>query len=200
MQLLVATTNTHKQQEIAALFVDSTVSLLYPPALESVKTLEVAETGQTFEENALLKARAFAQASGLLSLADDSGLEVVALNNFPGVLSARWFAGSSRERVTALLEKMKGLTDRRASFVTVACLYEPISQKTLFFRGTIAGTIATEMAGDDGFEYDYVFIPTGYTKTFAQLGQAIKNTCSHRAIAFKAAAEYIEKEQQSAQK
>lgn len=195
MQLLVATTNPGKQREISAILSQENLSIVTPQEVPSVSVLEVAETGATFEENALLKAREYAQKSNLITIADDSGLEVIALEGFPGVKSGRWFPGTSKERVQALLDKLGNETNRAALFVTVICLFDPKDNTHHFFRGEVAGVLTKELRGETGFDYDYIFIPDGYTKTFAELGQEFKNKLSHRAAAIQKLKVHLERVQ-----
>lgn len=183
LSLLVATTNAHKLSEIRELFASSGICILSPIEVPAAASLEVEETGRTFAENAELKARAFGEASGLRTAADDSGLEVQALGGEPGVQSARWFSGSDEDRVQALLKRMDGLSNREARFTTVVCLRD-LSGTLHHFKGTISGRLALEPAGTEGFGYDPIFIPNGYSHTFAELGQSLKNSLSHRALAF----------------
>ncbi len=191
MKLLVATTNPGKQKEIRLLLADPKIELLFPTDIPELKDFEVDESGSTFEANALLKAQAFGDASGLLTVADDSGLSVTAFDGFPGVMSNRWHPGPSRERVQALLDKMSDVTDRRAAFVTTTCLYNPQDKSHLFFTAQIDGTVGTEICGTQGFDYDFIFIPDGYTQTFSELGTEKKNEFSQRAEAFKKVKEYL---------
>ncbi len=186
MNLLVGTTNTGKQREVLALFLDTPVHILFPSDFPALHSLSVVETGQTFEENAEIKARAAAAATGQIAAADDSGICVTALDGFPGVLSNRWFTGTSTERVAALLKKMENEQNRAATFVTVVCLYNPETQENHFFRGEVTGSLALTPRGaaSEGFEYDFIFIPDGETHTFAELGNAWKVAHSHRTKAF----------------
>ncbi len=154
------------------------------------KDLEVAETAETFAGNAALKAQAYFEQLKLPVLADDSGLEVLALNNQPGVASNRWYQGSDADRNAALLQRLINVSDRRARFVTVLCLLEQREQP-IFFRGEVEGIIAREPRGVDGFGYDPIFIPEGYSQTFAEMGIAVKNTLSHRARALIQLQEYL---------
>ena len=180
MKLLVATQNPGKLNEFRSLLEDHDVEIFTPADFEEVRKLEVEETGSTFSENALLKAREFAKKSGVSTLADDSGLQVKALGGFPGVLSDRWHPGSAQEKNQALLEKMKGIDDRSARFVSCLCFFDPVNQRYHFFEGEVMGKIASQSQGSDGFGYDPVFIPDEFTETFAQLGTEVKNTLSHR--------------------
>lgn len=146
--------------------------------------LDPAETGDTFEENAAIKARAYGQRAKILTVAEDAGLVVDALNGEPGVRSARWVEGTDQDRYQTLLKKLAGETNRAAHFVAVLCFYDPQSEKLEYFRGEMPGSIALEPKGDNGFGYDPVFIPEGYQETYAQLGKEIKNQISHRKRAF----------------
>ena len=191
VEVVVASSNTGKIAEIKALFNNSTVTIL-SIGDEGVPHLDIDETGTTFAENAELKARAFAAATNLPVLADDSGIEVDALNGNPGVKSARWFPGTDQDRNDALLAKLDGEKNRTAHFKTVVCYLENASATPHFFEGVIDGTINNAPMGTEGFGYDPLFIPKGYSQSFAELGVSVKNTLSHRAIAFTKAREYIQ--------
>lgn len=191
MKILVATTNPGKQREIATLLEHPQIKVLFPQDLAAVSALKVEETGTTFQENALLKAEAYAAGTNLLTVADDSGLEVTALDGFPGVHSARWHPGSDQERVQALLEKLKNEQNREAKFVTVACLFDPKTKESQYFKGEIIGTLSETARGTAGFAYDFIFIPKGHTQTFSELGVAAKNDFSHRAAAFLKVREFL---------
>ena len=143
--------------------------------------IEVEETGATFEENALLKARAVMEASGLPAIADDSGLCVDALNGAPGVYSARYGgAGLDDEgRYRLLLENMRGMLDRRCKFVSVICCACP-NGDVLTARGECSGTLAYAPKGEGGFGYDPIFFVPEMKMTFAELTQEEKNAVSHR--------------------
>lgn len=190
-KILVATQNKGKLFEFESLLGDLGYEVLSPAAFESVKDLEIEETGDTFEENSLLKARGFAQKTNLLTIADDSGLEVEALDGFPGVKSDRWFAGTAQQKNIALLEKMKDVDNRSARFVSCLCLFDPISGKEKFFKGEIEGEISYVEAGSGGFGYDPIFIPYGFDLTFAELGKDVKNEISHRRIALTKLKNYL---------
>ncbi len=145
---------------------------------------EPEETGTTFTENALIKARAVAAACGLPALADDSGLAVTALNGDPGVYSARW-AGPERDFNLAM-QKIETLladkSDRSAQFVTVLALCWP-DGTTQTYDGAVGGTLIWPPRGPNGFGYDPVFMPEGYTQTFGEISAEQKNKLSHRARA-----------------
>jgi len=179
--LLLATTNRHKLDEFYTIFSD------LPLTLQSLREVQidtdVEETGQTFAENAQLKARFYAQASGMLSLADDSGLEIDALGGAPGVYSAR-FAGretSYEERFRLILEQMRGLTgeQRRARFRCAIALAEPHGQCRIV-EGMIEGIVADSPRGIHGFGYDPIFLLPELGRTFAELTSEQKNRISHR--------------------
>ncbi len=186
-KIIFASSNKHKIQEIRAML-PTNIELL---SMKEMGILEdIPETGNTISENAELKA--WYVYNGLNSmgieaqvLADDSGLEVTALNGAPGVYSAR-YAGEEKNNEannTKLLNELKLITKREARFVTTLAL---IRNKTLYkFEGEIQGTIAYEARGSEGFGYDPLFIPRGYRSTFAELGEEVKNRISHRAEALK---------------
>ena len=179
--LLLATTNLHKLEEYRAIFSDLPYRLL---SLQDIRLdIDVEETGVTFAENAELKARFYAQSSGLLTLADDSGLEIDALGGAPGVYSAR-FAGkdtSYEERFCLILERMKGLPteQRSARFRCAIVLAEP-SGYIRVEEGIIEGVIADAPRGEHGFGYDPIFLVPEIGKTTAELTADDKNHISHR--------------------
>lgn len=185
-RLLVATTNPGKLREFSALLAELDLTLVTPADLDL--GLDVDETGDSFVENALLKARAFAAATGLPALADDSGLTVDALGGFPGIHSARWAPGSDADRVAALLARLAGVPpDRRtAQFRAVAALAWPDGRAETA-EGLVQGRIAPAPRGAGGFGYDPVFLvedgPYRGELTMAELPAAAKNALSHRARA-----------------
>jgi XTP/dITP diphosphohydrolase len=153
--------------------------------------MDVAETGTTLKENAFIKAKFYGEKSDFITVADDTGLKVDALDGQPGVNSHRWHPGSDHERNLALLERLKGKSDRTAQFVTVICLYQPDNHQTYFFQGVVEGKISLAEKGNQGFGYDPIFIPQGYEKSFAQLGLKEKNKLSHRARALKKLKQFL---------
>lgn len=183
-KLLVATHNSGKLREIRA--------LLDPFGVEVVSAADLDlpvpdETETTFVGNALIKARAAAQASGLPSLSDDSGIEVFALGGEPGVYSADW-AGEPRDFGRAMNEVLRRLTasgsaDRSARFVSVLALVHPDGREQTF-EGEVRGTIAVAARGSRGFGYDPIFIADGDTETFGEIEPAVKYAKSHRTRAF----------------
>ncbi len=191
-KLLVATTNPGKLREYQELLKGVPFLLTTPPQEDLQE--EVAETGITFEENALIKARHYARASGILALADDSGLEVDALGGEPGVLSSR-YAGpkaTDPERVAFLLAKLKGVPweQRTARFRCVIALVWPSGTEETV-DGSYLGYIAREPRGANGFGYDPVFYVPELGKTFAELDPTAKNRLSHRALAARKATERL---------
>jgi XTP/dITP diphosphohydrolase len=181
VKLLVATQNKGKQREFTQLLADLDVELAFPEDINLAK-FDVTEDGQTIQDNALLKAQAFAKKSGLPAMADDYGIEVKSLNGDPGVKSKRFHPGTDTDRNLHLLDLLKTKDDRSAQTVCSVCVAMPDGTFHCE-QGIIPGQIAFEIKGDQGFGYDVVFIPKGETKTIAELGQAYKNTHSHRALA-----------------
>jgi XTP/dITP diphosphohydrolase len=182
-RLLLATTNPGKQAELRRLLAELQADVVTPDQVGL--TLEVDEPHDTYAENAVTKALAYADASGLVSLADDSGIEVAALDWGPGARSARWAAGRGAER---LLETLEGVTDRRARMVCVVAIARPGCRldEVDRFTGVLHGTIARERRGAGGFGYDPVFLlPSGMTT--AELPQEEKDRLSHRGQAVHAA-------------
>jgi XTP/dITP diphosphohydrolase len=184
MRLLLATKNKHKVEEIQSVLRVPGLILVSPSAFPGLP--DVIEDGKTFEENAIKKAVELAQETGLWALADDSGLEVDALNGAPGVFSAR-YAGepvSYWANNRKLLDELKDQVNRRARFRCVIALSSP-SGKVKTVEGRCEGRIIDEERGKNGFGYDPIFIPVGYGETFAELGANTKNFISHRGRALK---------------
>ena len=188
-KLVFASNNAHKLEEVRALFSGrlEVVSLADIGCHE-----EIPETADTLEGNALIKARHVWERYGLYCFADDTGLEVEALDGAPGVYSAR-FAGEHatfEENVSLLLERLKGVpAPRRACFRTVIALIDEYG--THFFEGAVNGEITLEPSGDHGFGYDPIFRPEGCPKTFAELSSEEKNAMSHRGRAVQRLARYL---------
>lgn len=196
MELLFATTNAGKLTEAQACLAASAWRLLSLTDFPQLVGMDVEETGKTFAKNALLKAQAYGSLTGVLTVAEDAGLAVNALDGKPGVYSAR-YAESDQARNTRLLSELTGFEDRTAQFISVLCLYDPVADTAEYFTGTVEGTIADQPKGEAGFGYDPIFIPDGYTQTFAELGIEQKNKLSHRAKALQKLAEYLNKTKQS---
>jgi XTP/dITP diphosphohydrolase len=184
MKILLATGNAHKLGEI--------LDLMNIPGLELIglsefpDAPEVEETGVTFEENAALKAREYAAFANMWTLADDSGIEVDALDLAPGVHSARYAGvhGADDANNEKLLADMKGKRDRRGRFRCVLALSSP-EGKVETVSGSVEGTIDSRCTGDHGFGYDVLFIPEGHTESFGVLPAEVKRDISHRAAACK---------------
>jgi XTP/dITP diphosphohydrolase len=179
-KLLVATNNAHKLQELQVALNLPEFTFVSPKEVGVEESFDVDETGETFSENAELKAIAFSKKTNLPSISDDSGLIVYALNGEPGVHSKRWIEGSDHDRNQHLLKKLANVTDRSAEFITVLALHFPETGKTEFFEGRVAGTIGFAEKGTAGFGYDPLFIPNGHTQSFAELGAEVKAQLSHR--------------------
>ena len=179
-KLVVATNNTHKLEEISAILGDE-MELL---SLKDINChADIPETANTLEGNARQKAMYIYENYGMDCFADDTGLEVDALNGAPGVFSAR-YAGEghdSEANMQKLLKELEGKENRNAQFRTAICLI--MEGKEYLFEGIVKGEIITEKRGGAGFGYDPIFVPEGYEQTFAELGNDIKNTISHRARA-----------------
>jgi len=185
-KLYLATGNAGKIKEMKELLADLDVEIVTADAYDSVP--EVIEDGDTLEENAIKKARELADYTGLMTVADDTGLLVDALSGKPGVYSAR-YAGKDatyEDNNRKLLQELKdvSLNERTAHFKTVAALVNP-DGKVKTVEGICEGRIGNELKGEEGFGYDPLFIPEGYEETFAQLNPKIKNEISHRAKALK---------------
>ena len=180
-KLVFATNNQHKTEEIRAAL-EGKYEVLN---LEDIGCfVDIPETADTFEGNANLKSGYVVEHFSLDCFADDSGLEIEALNNEPGVYSAR-YSGSrdSLENIQLVLKKLEGITNRKARFKTVISLMQ--DGHNHIFEGTVEGIIRTELSGSKGFGYDPIFQPNGYDITFAEMDMAEKNKISHRAIALK---------------
>ena len=186
MKLVIATRNAHKLEEIRAIFDFQGLKVL--SAFDFPEIPDVIEDGDTLESNAIKKAVEIAKATNCWAMADDSGLEVAALGGAPGIYSAR-YAGehcSYSDNNEKLLRELTDKTDRSAQFRTVIALSDPEgSVKTV--SGKCPGRIIEELRGTNGFGYDPLFVPEGYTETFAQLSSEIKNRISHRARALQKA-------------
>ena len=193
-KILAATSNKGKLREFSQILEPMGFELITPKDIGCHISPE--ETGTTFRENSLIKARAFMEATGLPALADDSGLTVDCLNGAPGVYSARYGGEDTPypEKIALLLEEMAQSSNpenTRAAFVTEISLVFPDGRE-LCARGEVWGNIAPEIRGDGGFGYDPVFIPEGYQNTFGELPQELKNQISHRGKALVALAKILE--------
>lgn len=181
--LLLGTRNPGKVKELTSILEDSGWSFTLLEEFKNVASPE--ETGEKYAENAILKARFYAAATGLHALADDSGLEVEALAGAPGVFSAR-YAGenaSDADRRALLLSELAKTEERRARFVSVVAIADSDGTVLNVSEGICEGTITFAPCGSGGFGYDPLFIPDGYDQTFAELPEHVKNGISHRARA-----------------
>jgi XTP/dITP diphosphohydrolase len=192
VRLLLATTNRDKVREIRSLLADSPVHLI---ALSDVPAIvEPEETGQTFQENARLKARHYSLHSGLPTVAEDSGLVIDALDGEPGVRSARFIRpdASYPERFAAIVDQMARRSDRPRTARFVCALTVMDAERIVFeTTGTVEGLIAPAPAGGGGFGYDPIFFYPPYGATLAEVGEAEKLAIAHRGQAFRALAQWI---------
>lgn len=190
IELLVATGNAGKVRELSDLLAGLPLRLRLLSEFEGVP--EAEETGETFAENAALKALHYSSRTGLLTLSDDSGLAVDALGGAPGVYSARYAGARATyaERMAKLLAEVEaaGGADRRARFVCVIALADPAAGTLETFEGVCEGRIADAPRGAGGFGYDPVFVPDGHDQTFGELPDEVKRSVSHRARALAQAA------------
>ena len=188
-RVVVATRNPGKVAELRRILAAYDVELV---GLEEFPDApDVAETGATFAENALLKARAAAESTGLLAVADDSGLAVDALNGMPGIFSARWSGrhGDDEANLTLVLAQLADVPDERrgAMFVCAAAAAVPDGRERVV-EGELVGSLIRARRGENGFGYDPVFVPAGSERTTAELSAADKDAISHRGKAFRALA------------
>lgn len=191
--LLLATRNPGKVREITSILADSGWSFSSLQAFPDVET--PPETGATYAENAILKARFYALATGMCALADDSGLEVEAIAGAPGVYSARYAGANAPDadrRALLLAELAKTPdTNRRARFVAAVAVSDAHGSVLNVAEGICEGTIISSPRGSGGFGYDPLFVPNGFDETFAELAEDIKNRISHRALALLKTREYL---------
>lgn len=190
MDFLIATHNEGKKKELQKLLSELHISLL---TLDDIPQHIVLpeETGTTYEENALIKAKAAGDRTGITTIADDSGIEVTALPNVLGVKSARYADGTTDGRIQQLLKDLQDKQDRSARYVCSIVLYDPTTHTHQAFTGIWEGAVSYERKGTHGFDYDFVFVPKGYKNTVGELGEEIKNTYSHRAVALQKLREYL---------
>ena len=200
MRIVFATNNKHKLDEVRRILGKECKAL----SLADIECFDdIPETGRTLEENALMKAKYVYERYQCNVFADDTGLEVEALDGEPGTFSARYASikdpnaksHDSEANMTTLLKELEGKDNRKARFRTViALVMKDFSDPApVLFDGIVEGEIISERRGGEGFGYDPIFQPTGYDKTFAELGNDIKNTISHRARAVKKLGEYLDK-------
>lgn len=192
-RLLIATRNQGKLRELRQLLSDLPIEVCDLDSFSSLET--VAETGLTFIENASLKATGYAKQTGVMTLADDSGLEIDALGGAPGVFSARYGGdgASDSDRISKVLSEMIDVLEpvRTARFVSAIAIADSGGAVINLSTGICEGKIAESPVGTNGFGYDPIFIPNGFEQTFGQLEAAVKNQISHRARALSAASHFL---------
>lgn len=195
MKLLVATTSVGKLAEIKDILGDLPLEILMLNEVSLPDNFKVKEAGRTFAENASLKAKAYGEATDLVTLADDSGLCVEALGGKPGIYTARYTQGSDQDRWRKLLAKLGNLPlgRRTAKFVCMMALYNPLTKKMVVKEGICQGKIAFGPKGEHGFGYDPVFVVDKLNRHFAQLTREEKNQISHRARALKKIKPFLQK-------
>jgi XTP/dITP diphosphohydrolase len=193
MKLLFASQNQGKVKEAKEILRDLKFKILDLDDFPELVNLKVKETGKTLEANALLKAKFFAKKTGLVTIADDSGIFTEAFPNFPGVNSNRWKKGTDSQKNIALIKKLKKYNNKKVEFRTTLCLYYPKEKRAEFFEGIVCGHLAEKEIGDKGFGYDPIFIPDGFDKTFAELGLEAKNKFSHRKKALEEMKKFLSK-------
>ena len=200
MKLVLATRNQGKVRELTEMLSDTSTVTDGNPAsslLQQIEVIslnaypdapEIVEDGTTYMENAVKKGAVIAAYTGYLTLADDAGLEVAALNSAPGIHSKRWAGEDATDaiRIAKLLQALEGVTERRARFVAAIAVVHPDTTPEGVL-GVCEGHIRHTPVGKSGFGYDPVFVPDGYDQTFAELGEEIKNKISHRAKALQKA-------------
>ena len=188
MDLVFATHNQHKTSEAAAIAGSKwTLKMLTDIGCHT----DIPETADTLQGNALQKAQYVKEHYHFNCFADDTGLEIEALNGRPGVFSAR-YAGeqcSFQDNMDKVLKEMEGITNRKACFRTVIALV--LDDQTYYFEGRIDGQITTEPHGTEGFGYDPIFLPDGYTQTFAEMSAELKNKISHRGLAMQKLMQFL---------
>ena len=180
LEILIATKNPGKVRELKELLAGLPIVLHHAGQFSDL--VEPEETGLTFAENAILKARYYAEKTGLTALADDSGLEVDALAGAPGVFSARYAGAkaSNEERIDRLLAELAERSERSARFVCMMAVSDPQGEIRFLAEGICEGSIAPYPQGKNGFGYDPIFIPADFTQTFGELPAEIKRKISHR--------------------
>ncbi len=195
-KLLIATRNKGKIAEISLELNDLSFETIGLDEADVSKDFEVEEPAMTMEGNALIKAFAYGRKTGLLTLAEDAGLEVDALFGRPGVFSARYAAGTDEDRYKKLLNELKNFSEekRGAQFRAVVALYDPATEKVRTCEGIYRGVIAKEPKGVNGFGYDPIFYNLELNKTNAEMTKEEKNLISHRGIALRKAKIIIKEE------
>jgi XTP/dITP diphosphohydrolase len=190
-RVVLASRNAHKVVEVRRIVAEAGLDIDLVGLDAFPDAPEVAETGLTFEENALLKARAIAEATGLPAIADDSGLAVDVLGGMPGIFSARWAGkhGDDAANLRLVLSQLSDVADehRGAAFVCAAAVARPGGEEQVV-RGELRGGLTREPRGINGFGYDPIFCPDGESRTTAEMAPEEKDAISHRGVAFRALA------------
>ena len=198
-RLLIATNNRGKMKEIKSILKDVPLKVVRIWDIDAGSgEIDIKETGTTFAQNAAIKAEALGKVTGLLTLADDSGLEIDALGGKPGVRSAR-FAESNKARIEKVLRLLKGVprAKRSARFKAAVAIYDPETDETKIFEGETAGQITYKPHGSRGFGYDPIFYSTELKKTFGRATLKEKNSLSHRARALAKAKRFLRRRSQA---
>lgn len=191
MQITLGTGNEHKVFEINEIVKEQGYKKIVFKAVEG--GFNPIENGSTFEENSLIKAREGARLSGMLTLADDSGLCIEALNGAPGLYSAR-YAGTQDEKIARILKELDGQENRKAKFVCCMTLVDKDGNTIHTTKGECHGQIIKERKGSNGFGYDPIFMPDGYDITLAEMSEDGKNKISHRGKALTQMLKFINEE------
>ena len=192
-KILFATNNKGKAREFKKILSDLQLEVLTLNDFDFNE--DILEAGSTYEENAAIKAKKGGEVSGLISFGDDTGMEVDALNGFPGLHSKRFASGTDNDRNKLILEKLKDIPGdkRNVKYIGVIAIYNPNTQETEIFRGELSGIIALKPRGKNGFGYDPIFYLPKYKKTVAELSDDKKNKISHRQKALIKAKECLKK-------
>lgn len=196
-KIVIASGNENKVKEFASLLSDMKIKLV--PYKKLCGDFEIEENGKTFEENALIKARTVVEKTNLPVIADDSGFCIKALDNFPGLTTARFIEeqGGVDEAFKELYKRMQGKRDLTASFVCVIAFIDK-DKKEHTFKGVCNGFMPNSPRGDNGFYYDRIFVPNGYGITFAEMEEQEKNSISHRGIATEKFIDFMKQEIENA--
>lgn len=187
MRLLFGTNNKGKLKEINAI-VGNSIGIISP--IDLSLNINILEDGKTLKENAMKKAETYRRISDICSIGEDTGLEVDSLEGSPGIYSARYSGSSEKENRKKLLNELTGITNRRAVFRTVVALSFAKGWVECF-DGVVKGKIAQKERGNNGFGYDSVFIPDGFSKTFGEMDEEKKNSISHRKKALEKAINFV---------
>ncbi|MFC1627133.1 RdgB/HAM1 family non-canonical purine NTP pyrophosphatase [Patescibacteria group bacterium] len=194
MKLLVATTNKNKLKEYQKISPDLSFDFITLNQINSIpKDFDLQETGTTFKQNAIIKAKAYGELANIITLADDTGLCIDYLNGFPGIHSARFAQNNFQSAIKKILSQLKNvpLEKRTAQFKITLALFNPSDKSTKTFSATAKGRITLKPVGKHGFGYDPIFFCFDTNKTYAQMSDQDKNQHSHRAKAFKKLKQYL---------